>query len=70
MLLRPHLLLSLPVISGGNELPIACLPFFKVHSLYGWRLNFYDIHSATEILNARKKIFTGIHKSRTHHDSV
>lgn len=70
MLLRPHLLLSLPVISGGNELPTACLPFFKVHSLYGWRLNFYDIHSATEILNARKKIFTGIHKSRTHHDSV
>jgi hypothetical protein len=43
---------------------------FEVYSLYGWRLNFHYIHSATEILNARKKIFTGIHKSRIHHDSV
>lgn len=42
------------LISGGNELPTTWLPFYKVHSCYRWRPNFHYIHSATEILNARK----------------
>lgn len=32
--------------------------------------NFHCIHSAIEILNVRKEIFTGIHEPRIHHDSV
>lgn len=32
--------------------------------------NFHCIHSVIEILNVRKEIFTGIHESRIHHDSV
>lgn len=43
---------------------------WKVHPYYQWRPNFNYLHSATEILNTRKEIFTGIHKSRIHHDSV
>lgn len=44
--------------------------FFKVLPCYPWKPNFHYIHSATEILIARKEIFTGIHESRIHHDSV
>lgn len=58
------------LISGGNELPITWVPFFKVPSCYHQKPNFHYTHSATEILNARKEIFTGIHESRIHHDSV
>lgn len=44
--------------------------FIKVHFCYQWKSNFYYIHSATKLLCARKKVFTGIHESRIHHDSV
>lgn len=65
-----HVCFCCILISGGNELPTAWLPFLKVHSCCRWKSNFHYIHSATEILNARKEIFTGIRESRIHHDSV
>lgn len=63
-------LLLLHLSKRGKWASYSMLTFFKgVFSLW-LGLNFHYIHSATEILNARKEIFTGIHKSRIHHDSV
>lgn len=47
-----------------------CWVFFEYSSAIWLQSNFHCIHSAIEILNVRKEIFTGIHESRIHHDSV
>lgn len=56
----------------GCVLVLFILVFFPQESSPAMWLesNFHCIQSAIEILNVRKEIFTGIHKSRIHHDSV